>query len=522
MVPTAYLQLKEMPMTPNGKTDVKALPEPQLAVSSAYVAPANDTEKAFCDIFAGILQMDKVGATDNFFELGGTSLVVTRVIIEADKAGLHVAYGDVFTNPTPRQLATLITGDANAGDAHDEVDGFDYTAINNLLQKNTLKVFRKGERRTLGNVLLTGATGYLGIHILRELIDSDAPNIYCLVRGKTQEKAENRLRTLLFYYFANSFKELFGRRLHVILGDVTEDLTEKLSTLNCQLSTLNSQLSTVFNCAAIVKHFAEGTEIEDVNIGGARRCVDLCLKTGATLVHVSTASTRGMWVGEMKDETFTEQRLYMGQYLGNKYIYSKFMAERLILDAVALHGLDAKIMRVGNLAARSTDGEFQANFSTNSFMGRIKVYNMLGCCPYSMRNKRVEFSPINEVSHAIVLLATTPRECTVFHPYNIHGQFLGDVLMGLSTVGDGVRFVEQEEFEEVMERAKEDPQKAKALSSLLAYQDMAHGQKTADVARDNDYTTQVLYRLGFSFSPTSWDYVERMLNAISGFGFFEN
>ena len=51
---------------------------------------------------------------------------------------------------------------------------------------------------------------------------------------------------------------------------------------------------------------------------------------------------------------------------------------------------------------------------------------------------------------------------------------------------------------------------------------MAHGQKTADVARDNDYTTQVLYRLGFSFSPTSWDYVERMLNAIGGFGFFES
>ena len=52
MVPTAYLQLAEMPMTPNGKTDVKALPEPQLAVTSAFVAPANDTEKAFCDIFA--------------------------------------------------------------------------------------------------------------------------------------------------------------------------------------------------------------------------------------------------------------------------------------------------------------------------------------------------------------------------------------------------------------------------------------------------------------------------------------
>ncbi len=529
MVPTAYLQLKEMPMTPNGKTDVKALPEPQLAVTSAYVAPGNDTERAFCDIFADILQMERVGATDNFFELGGTSLVVTRVIIEADKAGLHVAYGDVFANPTPRQLAQLITGESvpseSSTSAVPSEKDFDYTAINDLLQQNTLDNFRKGELRKLGNVLLTGATGYLGIHILHELINSDAEHIYCLVRGKTKEKAESRLRTLLFYYFADSFKSLFGTRIHVILGDVTEDLTEKLADIDYPLST-------VFNCAAIVKHFSEGTEIEDVNIGGAQRCVDFCIKTGATLVHISTASTRGLWIEDGKSKmnscaatlqspVFTEQRLYMGQYLGNKYIYSKFMAERLILDAIINHGLKAKIMRVGNLAARSSDGEFQANFSTNSFMGRIRVYNMLGCCPYAMRNKRVEFSPINEVSHSIVLLATTPSNCTVFHPYNIHSQFLGDVLMGLSTVGNGIQFVEQEEFAQAMEAAKDNPQKARQLASLLAYQDMAHGQKTTDVDRDNDYTTQVLYRLGFAFSPTSWDYVERMLKAIGGFGFFE-
>ena len=518
MVPTAYLQLKEMPMTPNGKTDVKALPEPQLAVTSAYTEPVNETERIFCDIFANILQMDKIGATDNFFELGGTSLVVTRVIIEADKAGLHVAYGDVFAHPTPRQLARLITG-GTENEGTDEVADFDYTPINTLLQRNTLNNFRRGERQPLGNVLLTGATGYLGIHILNDLIHSDAQNIYCLVRGKSQEKAESRLRTLLYYYFANAYKNLFGTRLHIIMGDVTNDLTSLVSSLDTTSSPL--QIDTVFNCAAIVKHFSEGTEIEDVNIGGAKRCVEFCIQTGAKLVHVSTASTRGLWAGEVKNEVFTEQRFYMGQYLGNKYIYSKFMAERLILDAIATHGLSAKIMRVGNLAARSTDGEFQANFSTNSFMGRIKVYNMLGCCPYSMRNKRVEFSPINEVAHAIVLLATTPKECTVFHPYNIHTQFLGDVLTGLSSVGEGIKFVEQEEFAEIMEQAKDNPQKAKQMSSLLAYQDMAHGQKTTDVDRDNDYTTQVLYRLDFAWSPTSWDYVERMLTAIGGFGFFE-
>lgn len=146
---------------------------------------------------------------------------------------------------------------------------------------------------------------------------------------------------------------------------------------------------------------------------------------------------------------------------------------------------------------------------------------MLGCCPYGMRNKQVEFSPINEVARAIVLLAQTPKECTVFHPYNIHSQFLGDVLMGLSTVSEGVHFVEQEDFDAAMEQAKDDPLKARQMVSLLAYQDMAHGQKTSDVRRDNDYTTQVLYRLGFAWSPTSWDYVERMLTAIGGFGFFD-
>ena len=509
MVPTAYKQMDKMPITPNGKTDIKNLPEPELALSGDYEAPANETERIFCDIFANILQLDKVGATDNFFEMGGTSLVVTRVIIEADKAGKHVSYGEVFANPTPRQLAELLGESAKPIVNDEKVDHFDYTAINNLLQRNTLNVFRDGERQALGDVLVTGATGYLGIHILHDLIDSDAQNIFCLVRGKSVEAAESRLRTLLYYYFSNAYKDLFGKRLHIILGDVTQDFDEHL------------KVDTVFNCAAVVKHFSEGTEIEDVNIGGAQRCVEFCIKTGAKLIHVSTASTRGLWVGDIKDDVYTEQRLYMGQYLGNQYIYSKYMAERLILDAVALHGLSAKIMRVGNLAARSTDGEFQANFSTNSFMGRIKVYSMLGCCPYAMRNKSVEFSPINEVAHAIVLLATTPKDCTVFHPYNIHGQFLGDVLAGLTTIGQGIRFVEQEEFNAAIEIAGNDPQKAKQMSALLAYKDMAHGQKTADVKRDNDYTTQVLYRLGFSWSPTSWDYVERMLNAISGFGFFE-
>ena len=514
MIPASTMQIDSIPLNQNQKVNRKALPAPVMQASDReYVAPANDTEALFCRIFSEILAMDKIGANDSFFDLGGTSLMVTRVIIEADKAGMHVAYGDVFANATPRKLAALVTGSTVVDTDDEDITKFDYSGINNLLSNNTLDSFRKGERQSLGNVLLTGATGYLGIHVLQELIQSDAENIYCLVRDKDMEAAEHRLKTLLFYYFESTYDELFGNRLHILLGDVTNDLTNLVQV----------KIDTVFNCAAVVKHFSEGTEIEDVNVGGAQRCVDLCLKTGARLVHISTYSTSGLNVNNtmVPDYVFTEQKLFDGQYLGNQYVHSKFLAERIVLQSIVDKGLSAKVIRVGNLAARTSDGEFQINFSTNSFMGRIKVFNMLGCFPYSLYENKVEFSPIDEVAHTIILLSSTPKDCCLFHSYNSHTQFLGDVLSGFNKLGTDIRLVEDEEYNSTMESAGNDPQKAKTLSSLLAYQDMAHGMKVSEVPISNLYTTQVLYRLGFKWSPTTWDYVDRMLSAISGLGFFD-
>ncbi|MBQ2187944.1 MAG: amino acid adenylation domain-containing protein [Bacteroidales bacterium] len=514
MIPAATMQLDAIPLNQNQKVNRKALPAPVIQASDhEYVAPANDTEKLFCDIFSDILAMEKIGTTDNFFELGGTSLMVTRVIIAADKAGMHVAYGDVFANPTPRKLAALVTGVSVAD--NDKTDGsdYDYQPIHKMLEYNNLDMFRNNQRQSLGNVLLTGATGFLGIHILQELIDSDAKEIFCLVRDKDMDAAEHRLKLLLFYYFENTYDELFGKRIHIVVGDVTNDFTDDVK----------AKIDTVFNCAAIVKHFSKGTEIEDVNIGGAQRCIDFCLATGARLVHVSTYSTRGLSVDGVPsaDSIFNEQKLFIGQYLGNQYIYSKFIAERLILQAAVDKGLSAKIMRVGNLAARSTDGEFQVNFVTNAFMGRIKIYNMLGCIPYELYEEQVEFSPINEVAHAIMLLSSTPKQNCLFHVYNSHSQFLGDVLSEFKNINGEFKFVEQDEYKEVLDLAMTDPEKAKNLSSLLAYQDLAHGKKVADVTLTNTYTTQVLHRLGFKWSATTWDYIDKMLEAISGLGYFD-
>jgi len=517
MVPAATMQIPSIPLNQNQKVNRRALPAPQIQVEEHdYVAPVGDIETLFCDIFAGILSLDKVGATDNFFEMGGTSLMVTKVIIEADKAGHHVAYGDVFDHPTPRLLAQFVGGAAPEKETDTEIESFDYSGIDAILQHNNVETFLKGERQQLGNVLLTGATGYLGIHVLRELIDSDATTITCVVRGKDQASAEHRLKNLMFYYFERSFKELFGSRLFVVNGDVTQDFSDIIPQ--------TSSIDTVFNCAANVKHFSKGTDIEDVNIGGAQRCVEFCLKTGASLVHISTTSVGEVWIVRSDGEqipTLDERKLWFGQFLDNRYIHSKFLAERLVLDAVAHHGLSAKVIRVGNLAPRSYDGEFQANFNSNSYMGRLKVFHTLGCCPYDGYDEHTEMSPINETAKAVVLLASTPKECTVFQAFNNHTELLGDVLRLMEKVGRKMRFVEADEFQQAIADAGQDPEKAKLLSAMLAYQDMAHGQKAVMIARDNRYTCSVLHRLGFHWSDTSSEYIVQMLRQIAAFGFFE-
>ena len=544
MVPASTMQIDLIPLNQNQKVNKRALPAPQLTDTDRdYVAPANDDEKLFCDIFASILNQDKIGATDNFFELGGTSLMVTRVIIEADKAGKHVAYGDIFTHPTPRLLAQFLSGDISLSpegglSSVSPEDGlFDYTGIDAILQRNNLNTFLRGERQELGNVLLTGATGYLGIHVLYELIQlmtstppsgglgaSTPQTVTCLVRGKDRQDAQRRLRNLLFYYFDRRFDELFGTRLFVVNGDVTSDISVSVSGLS-SVSPKDGLINTVFNCAANVKHFSKTDDIEQVNIGGAERCVEFCLKTGARLVHISTTSVGEIWLergdGKAVPE-LTERVLYFGQFLDNRYMRSKFLAERVILDAVARHGLNAKIMRVGNLAARSYDGEFQANFRTNSYMGRLKVFSTLGCCPIDEYDSPAEFSPVDETAKAVVLLASTPKECNVFQPFNNHTDLLGDILAGFEKIGKSIRYVEQDEFRQAILEGSQDPKKASLMSALLAYQDMTHGQKAVAIERNNRYTSAVLLRLGFRWSIPDSAYVNRMLTAISQLGFFDD
>ncbi|MBQ1454054.1 MAG: amino acid adenylation domain-containing protein, partial [Ruminococcus sp.] len=510
MVPTALMRLDEMPQTPNGKTDVKSLPQPSLSFEVEYSEPVTREEKLLCDIFAQVLSLDKVSAEASFFDLGGTSLTVTSVLVEANEQGLEVSYGDIFALKTPRAIAAKCAG---KDDFSDGLADYDYSAFDKILEANNLNSLNERKSR-IGNLLLTGATGFLGIHILKYFLDNYSGHVYCLLRGSRRSGAEQRLRGQLYYYFEDNFEQLFENRITVVEGSVTD--TDWFDSLK------DAKVDTVINCAALVKHFSETDDIERVNAGGVKNLIEFCKLHNSMIVQVSTGSVAGDRVNgyPSPDLKLTEQRFYFGQIIDNQYVHSKFLAERYVLEAIN-EGVKGKIMRVGNLAARNSDGEFQINFVTNGFMGRLRAYLIIGAYPYSMMSYPVEMAPIDETAEAIVRLCSTPDKCCIFHPYNNHYVPLGDVILQMREMGMDIKLVEDDEFMKLLQKAQNDPKKAAKLTTLLAYDNKDSSKVVEMIATENEYTTQTLYRLGFSWSMTSRDYMNSFLSALEGLGFFE-
>ena len=521
MVPASFNQIDQIPLNVNQKVDRKALPAPVMATNSTYVEPVTDTERTLCEVFASVLNAEKVGALDNFFDLGGTSLMVTNVMVEAEKHGLKFSYGEVFVYPTARALAAHLTGESPegvpTGSAEEDVSRYDYSAIDKVLAGNTIEALA-GKPQPLGkHILLTGATGFLGIHVLRDLLEltPKGTTVWCLLRSKGSLPAERRLAEMLVYYFPKHYRSLIGSRIQVVEGDITRP-----DSLEALLAT-ETRFDLVINCAANVKHFSKGNDIEEINYGGVKNLVDFCEKSGARFIQVSTESVGGMSVGEAP-KLFTEQMLWIGQNTDNQYVHSKFLAERLVLEHIAAGTLHGKIMRAGNLSPRAEDGEFQANFNANTSMGRIKAYRMLGACPYPLLDAKMEFSPIDETAHAIVLLSGTPDANCVFHVSNDHLLPMDDILSRIRlNDGSPLSYVEYPEFIERMNQAKEDPEKAKVLSSIIAYAGSSDGPQAVPNPAVTTYTMQVLHRLGFRWNETSSQYVDMIFEMLASLRYFD-
>jgi amino acid adenylation domain-containing protein len=107
MVPSAFVTLDALPLTPNAKIDRKALPAPQPSdfLRSDYVAPQTATEELLAGIWSEVLGLERVGTHDNFFELGGHSLLVVSVVERMRRAGLNAGAHSFYLKPTIAELA---------------------------------------------------------------------------------------------------------------------------------------------------------------------------------------------------------------------------------------------------------------------------------------------------------------------------------------------------------------------------------------------------------------------------------
>jgi amino acid adenylation domain-containing protein len=117
MVPGVIVELAALPLSPTGKLDRTALPSPEGHSEDGYIAPRNPTEKFLAEIWAEVLELDRVGIHDNFFELGGHSLLTMKIVAKIfERTQITLPLWTVFEAPSAASMATYLGKISTRGD----------------------------------------------------------------------------------------------------------------------------------------------------------------------------------------------------------------------------------------------------------------------------------------------------------------------------------------------------------------------------------------------------------------------
>ena len=441
MIPSYFIKLDTMPLTSNGKVDRKLLPEPSdhIETGTTFIDARNTREKKIAAVWAKVLGLDTVSVLDNFFELGGHSLKAVSVVAELQH-DFEVAVNDIFEYQTVAGLAENIKvrGDSlktRLGKLKQalmaDVEQRDSARDEDLEKMAAYREHNKkystldySGRRTYSRVLLTGATGYLGIHILRELLTDREKKVYLIVRGKTREAAEQRVLEKLAYYFGSDFYTKFGSRITVFNGDLGEAY---LGLSQKTYEELASKVDAVFHPAALVKHYGDYEVFYHSNVGATLQLLEFAAThTKKDFHHISTLSVSDGFVEGQDHIVFSEYDYDLGQKSDNYYARTKFEAERCVFEA-RKDGLNTTIYRVGNISINSKTGHLQQNIEENAFYIQTRAFINIGAVP--SEEDEAEFAFVDSLSQAIVRLAETDcLENETFHLMNSNAVKLSEVL----------------------------------------------------------------------------------------------
>ena len=425
MLPAAFVPLAALPQTPNGKIDRKALPAPEQGVRAAlgqtYAAPRNRVEEVVCRIWAEVLGLERVGIHDNFFDLGGHSLLLTPLVLKLrEYFRFHISMREFFAQPTVADLAAMIVtarSQATAGANGQWLsptlrqDGPEATARFDFLREQAQldpSLQPRGAaydpNRPLRRLLMTGATGFVGGYMLRDLMEHSEVTVYALVRAPDEAAGLERVRKQAAKL--GVWDERYAARLRIVPGDLGRP---RLGLSDADYARVASEVDAILHSAAVVNFIYPFAAMKNINVDGVARVIEFAFEGRVKPVHY--LSTTAIWpMGAHR--TFTEEMdLDQDLRLNLAYDETKWVAEKL-LRAAAARGLPVAVYRPGEVSGDSRTGESDLSHLASALLkGSIQA----GLFP--ALDSFIDAAPVDYVSRAIVELVT--RHQPLGHVYHL-------------------------------------------------------------------------------------------------------
>lgn len=530
MVPAAVIRVPAIPVTVAGKVDRKALLQAladhapsEGTAAGAYTPPRNAVEQRVAELWAEQLQRPVPGREAGFFELGGDSLRAIAVVNRLRRE-FACKINDLYEapvladfalrlRPQPDHLHRVIAAvRSHWRDYQATLPAFDAARDRALAEQQQAYEVRNAaydafdgtERRDYGEVLLTGATGYLGAYLLRELLSDPARRgVTALVRGSDDGAAQARLgRVLAGYFGAAGGAELIGDpRLTVRAGDLRRDGLGLTATAHGALA---EELRAVFHCAANVNHFGHYAEFHADNVEATRRLLDLAAARRGDPADFHLISTLSV-TGKAPEDGFklvTEYDAVPETLDENYYVRSKQEAERLV---TAARGdlRNASIHRVGNVVFAAEGGPLQLNLRDNAFFRQLAAFVRLGVVP---DDSHVWLCHVDRVARAVALLAGAAGLANeTHHVENNRRDTLADFVTSAASMAGAVRAVGFDALLDRLERAIGEPDMDGALAQTLEGFGLYSGRSPQARGRRQELTSErtqaLLGRMGFGWPP---------------------
>jgi amino acid adenylation domain-containing protein/thioester reductase-like protein len=403
----------ELPRTATGKLD--------LAVLAALPAP--DRGSAEPGVLAGLWQrllgvVPRPGAS--FFDLGGDSLAVVELVALARLEGIAISPEDVYAHPTIEALDAVVAA-SRASVARPCADLVADVERDPAWRRLVARA-PAAPTRELGRVLVTGATGFLGRHVLAELLARTDAAITCLVRAPDEPAAVGRLARVL----AGTASAVLAERCTVLVGDIARP---RLGLAPAVWDELAAGLATIVHCAADVGLTRPYEQLRATNVTGTLHVLELAQAGAPKRLH--HASTLSVFVGGERSGIIAERDpLTSARRLHGGYAQSKWAAEWLVTTAHP----DAFVHRFGLLTGEAAPPHDWLRLFVRALARLGAVPRIEGAAP------RFDLTPIDYASRAMAhLIRVAPPGALPFHFANPVPATLDDLAAALRRAGIALR-----------------------------------------------------------------------------------